>query len=126
MKRQGIRFTLAVAAISVVVAAIGALAVSGPARAGVYVGTGLGFALQVSMFWLFFVWLLPGHFLVAYGLSVAGRFLVVLATAIVGVQLGGLPALPTLFALVGVLFLSTVLEPLFLKTNRLREAECSS
>lgn len=114
--RAGLGYTLWVAVVAAAVTLVGASLAPG-AREAVAVGAVLAFATQVAMFWLLFVWLLPGRFLLAYGVGVVGRFLVVLVTAVVGVQLSGLAAAPTLFALVGVLFVSTVVEPFFLKTN---------
>lgn len=53
--------------------------------------------------------------LAGWGLGVAVRFLVVAAWAFAGAQALGLPGGPALVSLVLFLFLSTLLEPLFLQ-----------
>lgn len=115
MKRQGIRFTVVAAAISVAVAVVGALAVSPPARPGVYVGAGLAFALQVLVFWLLAVWLFPGRGMMTYGLGLLGRMFVFGVVALALAPRAGLALIPTLFSLAGVFWVTTMVEPLFLK-----------
>jgi hypothetical protein len=67
------------------------------------------------MFWLLFVWLLPCRPGLAHGLGMLTRFGLVAAVAFVGLPVLGTAAAPTLLALVTVLFLTTLAEPVVLK-----------
>ena len=83
----------------------------------VWLGVGTAFTVQVALFWLLFVLLLPGQPLLAYLLGVTARFVVLGSMALVVLPLSGLPVTPTLLSLVLVFFVSTLYEPLFLRTD---------
>ncbi|HEX8361355.1 MAG TPA: hypothetical protein VF613_14675 [Longimicrobium sp.] len=83
------------------------------ARQGVAVGVALGCVFQL-LFLLIARVAFPGKQLAAYGVGMLGRLILVVASALVLVPASGLPAAPTLFSLVTVLFATTVLEPVAL------------
>lgn len=104
----------------VAVLAIGALvygggvALAGPgARGGVAVGVAIACAFQL-VFLLVARVAFPGNQLAAYGVGLLGRLILVVAAAMVLVPATRLPAAPTLFSLVTVLFATTLLEPVAL------------
>ncbi len=116
MKQQGLRYTAAALAAAALVAAVG-LALAPRFRDGVLAGAAIGAAVQVMVFWLFFVWLYPGRAWHGYGLGLLVRLAMFALAAFVLVPAAGLPLAATLFSLVGVFWLTTMLEPLFLKTR---------
>ena len=116
MKQQGIRYTAAALAAAALVAAVG-LGLAPRYRDGVLAGAGIGAGVQVAVFWLFFVWLYPGRGWHGYGLGLLVRLAVFALAAFVLVPAAGLPLAATLFSLVGVFWLTTMMEPLFLKTR---------
>jgi hypothetical protein len=59
--------------------------------------------------------LLPGNMMAAWGAGALLRFLTLVVYALVAVKVVGLPALPALLSLFVFLFLSMLLEPLFLR-----------
>ncbi|CAA9369189.1 MAG: hypothetical protein AVDCRST_MAG68-5316 [uncultured Gemmatimonadetes bacterium] len=90
------------------------VALTGPgARTGVAAGVAVGCAFQLLLLLIARV-AFPGKHLAAYGVGMLGRLLLVVASALVLVPASGLPAAPTLFSLVTVLFATTVLEPVAL------------
>ena len=107
-------FTALVAGVSLAVALAGA----GMAEdaAPVAVGAGTGGAFQVLSFWTLAA-LFPGRQMLAFGLGMLGRLALVAGVALVLLPLTGLAAAPTLFALVTVLFATTLLEPVFLAAD---------
>lgn len=111
------RYTLATAATAAVVGVLGGEVVAREASGAVWVGVGTAFAVQVALFWLLFVLLLPGQPLLAYVLGVTVRFVALGSLAFVVLPLTGLPLAPTLLSLVLVFFVSTLYEPLFLQTD---------
>ena len=104
---------VAVLAIGALVYA-GGVALAGPGARG---GIGVGVAIA-CVFQLFFLLVarvvFPGKQLAAYGVGMLGRLILVVAAALVLVPAAGLPAAPTLFSLVTVLFATTLLEPVAL------------
>lgn len=82
---------------------------------GVWTGAFIGLAVQLANFWVFFVWVLPGQILLAYASGMLIRVVALGVVALAWLPGSGLPAAPTLFALVGVLFLTTLMEPIILK-----------
>jgi hypothetical protein len=106
---------------AVVALLIGLVGASIPAatRDAVWVGVALGYAAQMAAFWAFFVWIVPGRRILAHGLGMVWRMVVVGITALL--LLGAETAIVAsmLFALVAFFFVSTVLEPLFLRTEPL-------
>lgn len=114
--KQGLGYTAASLAVAAVIVMIG-LTVAPQSRSGVLAGAGIAAVVQVSVFWLFFVWLYPGRGWHGYGLGLLVRLAVFSVAAFVVVPQAGLPLAATLFSLVGVFWLTTVLEPVFLKTS---------
>lgn len=80
-------------------------------------GAGLGWMMQVVSFWLLAGLLFPGRLLPVYSIGIFGRFMLLAVAAFVLVPATQVPAAPTLFALAGVLFATTVLEPVLLATG---------
>lgn len=75
-----------------------------------------GIALGVQIIGFFFVrFLAPTHVIAGWGAGMILRFLVLALHALLGVRLMDFPAAPALLSLVTFLFLSTLIEPLFLK-----------
>ena len=116
MTRQGLRYTAIALVLAALVAAGGVL--MAPAyRDGVLAGAGMGLVVQVAVFWAFFVWLYPDRAWSGYGLGLLVRLVVFGVAAFVVVPAAGLPFAATLFSLVIVFWLTTMMEPLFLKTR---------
>lgn len=116
MKQQGIRYTVAALAAAALVALAG-VSMAPRFRDGVLAGAAIGVAVQVAVFWIFFVWLYPGRGWHGYGLGLLVRLAIFALAAFVLVPQAGLPLAATLFSLVGVFWLTTVMEPVFLKTR---------
>lgn len=114
--KQGLRYTAAALAVAAVIVMIG-LSMAPQHRDGVLAGAGIAAVVQVAVFWLFFVWLYPDRAWNGYGLGLLVRLAVFSVAAFVVVPQAGLPLAATLFSLVGVFWLTTVLEPVFLKTS---------
>jgi len=92
----------------------GGVALAGPgARGGVAVGVSIACAFQL-LFLLIARVAFPGKQLAAYGVGMLGRLILVVAAALLLLPATGLPAAPTLFSLVTVLFATTLLEPVAL------------
>lgn len=117
MKEQGSRFSLVAAALAAAVGLIGALWASPASRPGVLFGAAVAFALQVAVFWTVAVWLFPGKGMLAYGLGLLARMLVFGVVALLVVPAAGFALAPTLFTLAGVFWVTTLVEPLYLKTR---------
>lgn len=113
--RSALRYALAAAAIAALVGWAGSALVEPGNRDGVWVGAGVAAAVQAVLFWLLFVRLLPQQRGIAHALGVLGRFGVVGVMALVWIPYAGLPLAPTLFSLVTVFFVTTLVEPLFLQ-----------
>lgn len=115
MSRPGV-FVALVAGVALLVALAGA-ALAGPrAATGVWVGAAVGGLFQLLSFGAMLA-LFPGRQMLAFGLGMLGRFALVAVVALVVLPRSGLAAAPTLFALVTVLFATTLLEPLFLAAD---------
>lgn len=113
--RSGIWYTTAAALVTLVVAACCAMLLEGSGRTGAWSGAAVAFAVQVIGFWLLFVWMLPRRHGLAHGLGAMLRMGVIAVAALWLVPAAGLPAAPTLLALVAVLFLTTLSEPIILR-----------
>ena len=112
MTRPSVWYFGAAGAVSFAVFAVGRI-LAGPAGSG---GVGLGVAIaavQVGASWLLAHVLFPRQRFLAYGLGMLLRLGLVAGTALVLVPVSGIAAAPTLFALVSVLCLLAVLEPVF-------------
>lgn len=114
--KRGLTYTAAALAVALVVALIG-LGLAPQYSDGVLAGAGMGALVQVAVFWLFFVWLYPDRGWHGYGLGLLVRLFVFSVAAFIVVPRAGLPMAATLFSLVGVFWLTTMLEPVFLKTR---------
>lgn len=111
MKRPGVSFALASAALALLVALAGlGIAGVGVVRE-VVSGAAVGWAVQAALFALCVEWLFPGRLVPAYVMGMVSRLLLIAVAAWIWVPLAGLEAAPTLLSLVAVLFLTTVLEP---------------
>lgn len=117
MTRRALTFSAVAAAIALAVALVGAALVPAEARRGVYVGAVIALVSQLFFFWLVAVWLFPGRAGLAYGLGMLGRMFVFGVVALVVVPKLALGVGPTLFSLVGVFWVTTMVEPLFLRTR---------
>jgi hypothetical protein len=114
---QGLRYTLAALAVAALVAGAGVAFVDAGHRDGVLTGAGMGAVVQIAAFWIFAVWLYPGRMWHGYGLGMLVRFAAFAAAAFLVVPTAGLPLAATLFSLVCVFWLTTLVEPVFLKTR---------
>ena len=117
MSSQGIRYTAVTFAIAALVAAVGLAAAGGAHPDGVMAGAGIGALVQVAAFWVFAVWLSPDRAWHGYGLGLLARLAAFGAVAFLVIPGAGLPFAATLFSLVGVFWLSTMVEPVFLKSR---------
>jgi hypothetical protein len=113
--RSGIWYTTAAALLTLMVAASCAMLLDGAGRAGAWSGAAIAFAVQVLVFWLLFVWVLPERHGLAHGLGAMLRMALVAVAALWLVPAAGFPAAPTLLTLVTVLFLTTLSEPIVLR-----------
>lgn len=92
----------------------GGVALAGPgAHDGIAAGVAIACAFQLFLL-LVARLVFPGKQLAAYGVGMLGRMILVVAAALVLVPATGLPAAPTLFSMVTVLFATTLLEPVAL------------
>ncbi|HEX2201839.1 MAG TPA: hypothetical protein VHG91_01005 [Longimicrobium sp.] len=117
MTTQGIRYTAFAVVAAALVAAAGVRMGGEAYRDGVLWGAAIGFAVQVAAFWIFAVWLYPGRAWHGYGMGLVARMAAFGVAALLVVPRAGLPLAATLFSLVGVFWLTTVVEPVFLKTR---------
>jgi hypothetical protein len=78
---------------------------------------GIGVLFQLAVFALTEL-LLRDRRLVAFGVGMIGRFALVAFAALVLLRLTGLPAAPLLFALVGTLFGTTLVEPVLFAADK--------
>ena len=75
-----------------------------------------GIALGVQIIGFFFVrYLVPANLIAGWGVGMLLRFLVLALHALIGVRLMGFPPTQALLSLATFLFVSTLIEPLFLK-----------
>ena len=112
------RFAIAAVAASAVVLLVGRWLASPAGDSGVAAGVVLAVTTQLFASWIFADMLLPGQRFLAYGLGMLARFAAVAATALLVVPQSGLPAVPTLLALVSVFFVLAVLEPVFMPSSK--------
>lgn len=85
--------------------------------AGVTTGVLVALAVQLIIFWGLFVLALPQQATLAHGIGILIRFLAVGVFALMGVPAAGLPPAPTLFSMVACLFVTTLLEPVYLRSR---------
>ena len=119
--KKGFRYTLVAVIVAAVAGLAGGVWLDESARSGVWVGAAVALVVQVGAFWLLFVWALPERSVLAHGLGMVIRMVAVGVAALVWLPRAGLPAAPTLFSLVAVLFLTTLSEPLVLRIGSSRQ-----
>ena len=112
------RFGIAAVAVSAMVLVVGRWLASPAGDPGVVAGVILALTSQLFASWMFAEVLLPGQRFLAYGIGMLTRFAVVAATALLVIPQAGLPAMPTLLALVSVFFVLAVLEPVFMPSSK--------
>ena len=117
MTTQALRYTVLSLLVAALVAAAGAWLAGPAALSGVLAGAAIGVVVQVAVFWVFLVWLFPGQGWNGYGMGLLVRFAVFALAAFVLVPAAGLPLGATLFSLVAVFWLTTLMEPAFLKAR---------
>jgi len=110
-------FPATVLVVGLLVLGIGWAAAEGAGRTAVAAGVAIGVAFQLAVFALTEA-LLRDKRLVAFGVGMIGRFALVAFTALVLLRLTGLPAAPLLFALVGTLFGTTLVEPVLFAADK--------
>lgn len=110
-------FPATVLTIGLLVLGIGWATADGAGRTAVAAGVGIGVLFQLAVFALTEL-LLSDKRLVAFGVGMIGRFALVAFTALVLLRLTGLPAAPLLFALVGTLFGTTLVEPVLFAADK--------
>ena len=123
MTRQAVRYTLCATLVALVAGTVVGLVAGSAGLRGVLAGAGLGWLVQVASFWVFSVWLFPGRAWMGYGLGLLVRFAIFALAAFLVVPRAALPFGPTLFSLVAVFWLTTMLEPAFLKPRSPRTAQ---
>lgn len=117
--RNALSFTGISTVVAVAVALFGISVVSASARGGVWAGAMVALACQTLLFWLFFVGIFRNQRLLAHLLGMFGRFFAFGVAALVWVPRAGLPAAPTLFSLVTVFFVTTLVESVFVQSKNL-------
>jgi hypothetical protein len=105
---------MAAGAITVVAGVVGSFFVTPEARTAVWIGAGVAFGVQMVLFVVLFVLVFSSRPMLAHGLGMLGRFLAIVAIALLGLPWSEQPAAPLLLTVVAVFFLTTVLEPLIL------------
>lgn len=110
MTRTVVLLAAAVAVVATIVFAAGVALTEGEARRAVGIGVLVAAAFQLLLFAVAAA-AFPANRLLAYGVGLLGRLLLVVVGALVLVPATGLPAAPFLLSLVTVLFATTVLEP---------------
>jgi hypothetical protein len=112
-------FALYTLVVTLLTAAAGA-ALAGPAgRTGAVVGAVVAGCFQAAVF-AGLLAAFPGQALLAHGVGMAGRVALLAVCGFVMLPLTGLPAAPTLLALVTVLFATMVAEPVFFAERQRR------
>lgn len=109
-------------AMAVVLIAVGAIGASLPAAVGraVWLGVVVAYVAQLVGAVVFSVWLMPDRRLIAHGLEMLWRVLVLAAVAFVLLRADAAVTASVLLAMVAFFFVSTVLEPLFLRIELLK------
>jgi hypothetical protein len=116
VKDRAIRFSAICALAAALVLAIGTFWAPSQ-RGAVAFGAASGALVQAAGFWIFAVWLFPGRLWEGYGLGLLVRLAAFAVVAVWLVPTLGLPLAATLFAMVGVFWATTVVEPLFMKAR---------
>jgi hypothetical protein len=117
VKRQGLRYSAVALLCAALVLAVGVRLVPAAQAGAVITGSLIALVVQVGVFWLFMVRLFPGRGWHGYGLGLLVRFAAFAVVALLLVPMRGMPLGATLFPLAAVFWLTTMLEPLFLKAR---------
>lgn len=118
--RGAFGYTVTTVAIATLVAVAGAAL--GAQASSVRLGATLAGGVQLMLFWSLVLPVARERRYLAYGVAALGRMLAVVAVALLLLPYSGAAAAPTLLAMVTVLFLTTLLEPMMVTTATLREA----
>jgi hypothetical protein len=110
-KDSGTHYALGATLIALGAIGVGRLLVDSEAFVGVAAGAGAALALQLVVFVGLGLLLLPSRRLLLFGLGMGARIFSVVVLALLAPQIG-LPLAPTLFTLVTVFVLTSLLEPL--------------
>ncbi len=113
--REAVHYSLGTVVVGAVVFAMGSWIAGRGAVADVAGGTIVAAALQIAVYWAFFVVALPGRAGVAHLLGMLVRVVAVMVMALWGVGALGLAPEPALLSMVACLFGSTLLEAVFLQ-----------
>ena len=117
MRRRLAWAAVAVAVISALIWLVGTGMASPEGRRGVTVGVVVGAAWQLLVLGVLAV-AMPGKPLLAHGVGMLGRLAMLVTAALVLVPRAGLPPAPTLFAMVTVLFVTSLIEPVAFSTTK--------
>ena len=84
------------------------------AQQAVWFSAGIALGIQIIGF-LFVRIIVPGHMIAGWGAGMLLRFLTLVLHALIGTRLMGFPPEPALLSLAAFFFVSTLIEPVFLK-----------
>ena len=84
------------------------------AQQAVWFSAGIALGIQIIGF-LFVRVIAPGHMIAGWGAGMLLRFLTLVLHALIGTRLMGFPPAPALLSLAAFFFVSTLIEPVFLK-----------
>lgn len=84
------------------------------AQQAVWFSAGIALGIQIIGF-LFVRVLVPQHMIAGWGAGMLLRFLTLVLHALIGTRLMGFPPAPALLSLAAFFFVSTLIEPVFLK-----------
>jgi hypothetical protein len=84
------------------------------AQQAVWFSAGIALGIQILGF-LFVRVIVPAHVIAGWGAGMLLRFLTLVLHALIGVRLMGFPPAPALLSLAAFFFVSTLIEPVFLK-----------
>lgn len=84
------------------------------AQQAVWFSAGIALGIQIIGF-LFVRVIVPQHMIAGWGAGMLLRFLTLVLHALIGTRLMGFPPAPALLSLAAFFFVSTLIEPVFLK-----------
>jgi len=84
------------------------------AQQAVWFSAGISLGIQIIGF-LFVRVIVPQHMIAGWGAGMLLRFLTLVLHALIGTRLMGFPPAPALLSLAAFFFVSTLIEPVFLK-----------
>jgi hypothetical protein len=107
------RYVLVMAAVSLVVLLVGVTVVGPASRSAVVAGVGVAFGAQALAYVALEGVLFPGRRVLIYSVGMLVRFAVVIWMLFAAERLFGVALLPAVFSMLVVLFVTTLLEPVF-------------